>query len=250
MAVTSKLRNRIVGFLIIVSLILLVLPVLLKDQPQTPAQVNEDIIAVDEHGALTDENGGLLSSAETDYATLLAPEDDLKDNPPPLTAPSPDAAPRPASPAPASSAPAASADQTEILTAAKSAQPSAEPQPSARPDTEILRAPAKPAPAPVQSAQKTAPRQSAAAAAPAASGKPSGAYTIQVGVFSQQSNAQNVVKKLQAGRISAFTEKVTINGKEMVRVYAGSGKTQQELQPVLTQVEKLTGAKGRIVSTR
>ena len=244
MAVTSKLRNRIVGFLIIVSLILLVLPVLLKDQPQTPAQVNEDIIAVDEHGALTDENGGLLSSAETDYATLLAPEDDLKDNPPPLTAPSPDAAPRPASSSPASSAPAASADQTEILTAAKPAQP------SARPDTEILRAPAKPAPAPVQSAQKTAPRQSAAAAAPAASGKPSGAYTIQVGVFSQQSNAQNVVKKLQAGRISAFTEKVTINGKEMVRVYAGSGKTQQELQPVLTQVEKLTGAKGRIVSTR
>ena len=60
MAVTSKLRNRIVGFLIIVSLILLVLPVLLKDQPQTPAQVNEDIIAVDEHGALTDENGAPL----------------------------------------------------------------------------------------------------------------------------------------------------------------------------------------------
>ena len=248
MAVTKALRNRIVGFLILLSLILMVLPLLISE-PNTQGvaqQANEDIIAIDKNGALTDENGNILTVAEPDYATLLAPEEDHTTLT--LTAPDPSAAPQlktdntevltaanqPSSPAPVEQL---TAPKQEILTAPQ-VKPAPAPTPS---NTEILRAPAKaePKPAPVASATP----------APTATVPQSG-YTIQVGVFSQQSNAENAVRKLRAGNLTAYTEKVTINGKNMVRVYAGQASSRQALEPVLKQVERLTGAKGKIVSRK
>lgn len=248
MAVTKALRNRIVGFLILLSLILMVLPLLISE-PNTQGvaqQANEDIIAIDKNGALTDENGNILTAAEPDYATLLAPEEDHTTLT--LTAPDPSAAPQlktdntevltaanqPSSPAPVEQL---TAPKQEILTAPQ-VKPAPAPTPS---NTEILRAPAKaePKPAPVASVTP----------APTATVPQSG-YTIQVGVFSQQSNAENAVRKLRAGNLTAYTEKVTINGKNMVRVYAGQASSRQALEPVLKQVERLTGAKGKIVSRK
>ena len=93
---------------------------------------------------------------------------------------------------------------------------------------------------------KPAANKSESAAKPA----DKGAYTVQVGVFSQDSNAQNVVKKLNAAGISSRIEKVKVNGRTLNRVYAGSGNSRSSLQKLLPQIEKLTGAKGKIVNVK
>ena len=54
MALTTALRNRIVGFLIILSLLLIALPALLNTRPQHRAP---DSVAVSSHGAVTEESG-------------------------------------------------------------------------------------------------------------------------------------------------------------------------------------------------
>ncbi len=244
MAVTKTLRNRIVGFLILLSLVLMVMPLLLDKRAAAPAlndSAVQDVIAINENGAFTDGNGNILNSAETDYATLLAPENDLKDNPSALQAPDPAAAPQPATAVRQQSTGAGVSAATEILTAPPKVQQNIATQDS----TEILRAPVR-----SDDKKDTATRGSSAAAGSKVAVNKQGAYTIQVGVFSQQSNAENAMRKLKAGGIEAYSEKVTVNGKTMVRVYAGAGASQQELQSLLGKVEKLTGAKGRIVTRR
>ena len=77
MAFGNKLRNRIVGVLVIVSIILILLPVMMQDRPVPNEPINEKPIAVNEEGAITDENG-LLASQSPDYAELLEPYDDFK----------------------------------------------------------------------------------------------------------------------------------------------------------------------------
>lgn len=264
MSVSKTLRNRIVGGLIIFSLLLLVLPALMDQKDAPKPSANEDIIVVDENGALTDGSGNLLSAVETDYATLLAPEDDM-----PKSESQVDNGPLPSvQPAPQANMGDNVPGGTEILTAPKSkpaetlsAQNKPAPAAAQSSGTEILRAPAKQpakAQAPVEAAKPVQTAQASKPAAPAksselltaAAGTPSGAYTIQVGVFSQTANAENVVRKLKAGSIQAYTEKVTINGKNMVRVYAGSADSQAALQPALKSVEALTGAKGKIIKRK
>ena len=79
MAFGSKLRNRIVGVLVIVSISLILLPVMMQDRPVPNEPINEKPIAVNEDGAITDANG-LLASQSPDYADLLEPYDDLNKN--------------------------------------------------------------------------------------------------------------------------------------------------------------------------
>ena len=66
MAFGNKLRNRIVGVLVIVSIILILLPVMMQDRPVPNEPINEKPIAVNEEGAITDENG--LTTREGVYA--------------------------------------------------------------------------------------------------------------------------------------------------------------------------------------
>ena len=188
---------------------------------------------------ITDENG-LLASQSPDYAELLEPYDDLSKNEEVLNT---------------QPAPAAPAGKVEVLDL-----PDDSPFASANtgkqdlavnnnsPKEEILVA-KKPAPEPKATEKhetKPAVKKSEQAAKPAAKG----AYTVQVGVFSQESNAQNVVKKLNAAGISSRIEKVQVNGRSLNRVYAGSGNSRSALQNLLPQIEKLTGAKGKIVSVK
>lgn len=235
MAFGSKLRNRVVGVLVIVSIILILLPVMMQDRPVPNEPINEKPIAVNENGAVTDENG-LLASQSPDYAELLEPYDDLSNNEEVLTA-----NPAPTTPAgkvevlelPDDSPFAAANTGKQDLSAAANSS-----------NEEILVA-KKPA-AEIKPAEKPVVKKTESAAKPAARGS----FTVQVGVFSQESNAQNVVKKLNAAGISSRIEKVNVNGRTLNRVYAGSANSRSSLQSLLPQIEKLTGAKGKIVSTK
>ncbi len=255
MSVSRTLRNRIVGGLIIFSLLLLILPALIDRRDtavsSSGSSGSDNLIAIDENGALQDDQGRLLINSEPDYATLLAPVDDMPKSTAVQTGSS------------SSAQKTESSSGTELLTDRNTAAapvivetplpaPAATPAPASAPApaaTEILTAKNPPAVSPSPAPAPAARPVSSNTPKAAAGSTPSGAYTIQVGAFSKADNAETMVRKLNAGNIQAYTENITVNGTQMIRVYAGSASSQQALEPLLKSVEQLTGAKGRIVRT-
>ena len=66
MAITKSIRNRLVGVLVILSLILILVPLLNPSQTQDGAQneVDKEAIAITSQGAVTDDNGQLVTVGE------------------------------------------------------------------------------------------------------------------------------------------------------------------------------------------
>lgn len=269
MAISVTLRNRLVGFTIVAATLLIFLPVLLsKEMIKRP---NPDAVAVNEQGAVLDSEGNLVhqSTADTERALNLGQHGELTLSavnsaqgtatgqppvPPPqptttpsrtkteiLTAPAQGSAAQSStaqSSAAQSSTAQGSAAHTEILTAAPkpAAKPQAQPKPQPAPSTEILTA-AKPAPKPAANNDNVI-----------AGTRPTQRYVIQVGVFSQRANAENVVKKITKAGYSVYAIKVNSNGRELYRVYAAQADDRNSLNPILTRVNKLCGTKGTIIN--
>lgn len=271
MAFGRKLRNRLVGLLVLVSLVLILMPMIMK--PEDTYKKSEKSIAVDQNGAVTDTTGRLVENGEHDYSDLLAPVEDNGVNPrdiaaqnsgsqqgaaapaqgapqagaaipappeiKPAQAPAPAAAlnsPRQASGREIHSDPNA---QVEMLKSARKAaqdQASANPKPQAQQDQkgEVLRS------------QRQQPQK--AAAAPAAAQAKAGTYSVQVGVFSNPANAQKIASKLRAAGIAVRTENATLGGKSVVRVLAGSATTREAAQSIASRVSQITGSKANVVA--
>lgn len=70
MAISTSLRNRIVGFLIIASTVLIFLPVILSKDMMT--RENNQAVAVDQNGAIKDKNGQLQIQSTPDLEQALA----------------------------------------------------------------------------------------------------------------------------------------------------------------------------------
>lgn len=254
MAISVGLRNRLVGFTIVAATLLIFLPVILsKDMIKRP---NPDAIAVNEQGAVLDSSGNLVhqGQADTQRALNMGQHGELtlssvnnQNVAGTATGSAPVAPPKPVTTpersktelltAPAvERKPETTTARTEILTA----PPKPATKPAAKPEPEILTA-AKPAPKP--------------AAKPASGGddviagtRPTQRYVIQVGVFSQRTNAENVVNKITKAGYSVYAIKVKSNGRELYRVYAAQSNNRDQLNPVLTRVNKLCGTKGTIIT--
>lgn len=269
MVVATKMRNRIIGFLIIVSFVLILLPLMMSDKKQTP---NNDLIAINQNGAITDTNGQLIQSQEKDYGSLLEPVDDSKNvTPTPLpsagdnssnsqalyntdnqgtveildfptdTAPSQTTtavAPTEQPQRETNNAPhyteelvASNATNTSTATKASNNTVASKPQPSK------AQAQAKPqAQVPVHQAQVTP--------APAVKG----AYTVQVGAFSVVANANKLAETLKQNGISARVAHENVNGKSLYKVYAGSSNNKNELNNLVTRIESIAKIKGKVVA--
>lgn len=78
--------------------------------------------------------------------------------------------------------------------------------------------------------------------------KPKANYVIQVGVFSKKSNADNVVKKISGAGIKVYAVEVNSGGRVLYRVYAGAANNRNDLNDELQKIDKLCGTKGKIVS--
>ena len=262
MAISVGLRNRLVGFTIVAATLLIFLPVILsKDMIKRP---NPDAIAVNEQGAVLDSSGNLVhqGQADTQRALNMGQHGELtlssvnnQNVAGTATGSAPVAPPKPVTTpersktelltAPAvERKPETTTARTEILTA----PPKPATKPAAKPEPEILTA-AKPAPKP---AAKPAPKP---AAKPASGGddviagtRPTQRYVIQVGVFSQRTNAENVVNKITKAGYSVYAIKVKSNGRELYRVYAAQSNNRDQLNPILTRVNKLCGTKGTIIT--
>lgn len=268
MALGSTIRNRIVGFFVIISIVLIALPAMMDNDAER-RQENNQAIAIDKNGAITDENGQLMSNFEPDYATLLEGDDggsstgelSLKGDALQTQPATPSAtdgvlhasgsagngAHSSASSFVDSAAPVSGGGEVLIGSQAQKAPNNS----SARPKVEVL-------------GSKT-PAQNTAQNKVEVLGKPAnvsakkesssdkmaaGSFSVQVGVFSQKDNADRMIANLKAAGIKAFSRNVTINGKSMFRVYAGSGRSRDALKPTLEKVGKITGSKGSIVEVQ
>ena len=254
MAISVGLRNRLVGFTIVAATLLIFLPVILsKDMIKRP---NPDAIAVNEQGAVLDSSGNLVhqGQADTQRALNMGQRGELtlssvnnQNVAGTATGSAPVAPPKPVTTpersktelltAPAvERKPETTTAQTEILTA----PPKPATKPAAKPEPEILTA-AKPAP-------KPAPKPASGGDDVIAGTRPTQRYVIQVGVFSQRTNAENVVNKITKAGYSVYAIKVKSNGRELYRVYAAQSNNRDQLNPILTRVNKLCGTKGTIIT--
>ena len=246
--ISKSLRNRIVGFLVLLSVILIFMPFLMKDD--VVAKKNTDAIAITPEGAVTDNNGQLVSAGEHDYSDLLEPIDDsvAKTQVQPK-ADSPFDALKTKQSDTASSNTVDVAEipddnmfassELEVATPTNSSQSATLPSVSNQTvKSETLKSShSAAADAPKANTQKTAaPKADANALA-------SGNYAAQVGVFSKKAGAQQVISQLKSAGFSPVTQNVNINGKPLIKVYAGTSKNRASVQGICQRVQAKTKIK-------
>lgn len=288
MAISTSLRNRIVGFLIIASTVLIFLPVILSKDMMT--RENNEAVAVDQNGAIKDKNGQLQiqSTPNLEQALALGGQSGTIAAPQMQQQPSAEQnhqlasnnKPSSAQPnkgveilgAPSKnqnasigngivmndfSANSSSKNQAseakraeEILTASRPAQ---KPAPAPAP------APAKPA-APktevlVANNAKKNPPAAPAVQKPTPQGvqvvagtRPSESFAVQVGVFGKKENADNIVKKLKSAGISYYMVADSNGNRTLYRVYGGRSNNRNELNNLVPQINKLCGTQSKVVA--
>lgn len=107
-------------------------------------------------------------------------------------------------------------------------QPKPEPKPVVKPEPKPQPKP-KPEPKPEKPAATT-----------------SGSWAIQLGVFSNVSNAQALVEKLQAVGYQAHLSPKNPKSGQYVRVIVGPETSKDKLTGQIGQLQKITGLKGRV----
>lgn len=105
-------------------------------------------------------------------------------------------------------------------------QPKPEPKPVVKPEPKPV---VKPQPKPEKPAATT-----------------SGSWAIQLGVFSNVSNAQALVEKLQAVGYQAHLSPKNPKSGQYVRVIVGPETSKDKLTGQIGQLQKITGLKGRV----
>lgn len=275
MAISTSLRNKLVGFIIVASTILIFLPVLLsKDMIKKDAPDN-NAVAITQNGALRDANGNLVPQGQpnVEQALNISGQNNalvLTGQAPQRGGPQPELNPNLAAnsnvandnsvemlefsrpqaqnsrpPQALGPAPLPSNKQPEILEAKPKPQNQAK-QP------EILTAKNKPAATNNKPASKPAATSNSSSSASGtkviAGSKPSERFVIQVGVFAKRSNADNVVAKIKKAGISVYAIEVASNNKVLYRVYAGHANSRSALNAQVAQIDKLCGTKSKIVS--
>ena len=274
MAISTSLRNKLVGFIIVASTILIFLPVLLsKDMIKKDAPDN-NAVAITQNGALRDANGNLVPQGQPNVEQALNISG--QNNALVLTGQDPQRGPQPElNPNLAANSNVANDNSVEMLEFSRpQAQNSRPPQalgPAPLPSNkqpeileakpkpqnqakqpEILTAKDKPAATNNKPASKPAATSNSSSSASGtkviAGSKPSERFVIQVGVFAKRSNADNVVAKIKKAGISVYAIEVASNNKVLYRVYAGHANSRSALNAQVAQIDKLCGTKSKIVS--
>ena len=287
MSITKNIRNRVVGILVVISIVLILLPFLNMNGKDTPKPQDDNAIAINQNGAVTDTNGQLVTagssdSVETNYSDMLeAPIDDTKGSNNALSNVQKDAPA--ASPFDALNTNNASASNTTVNSNQASsdlevpndnmfasanletATPTGAKNSATNSSTLPSASSATVSPAPKQNTIKTEtlkssrvqanqntvankPKPQAPANTAPKSNLVSGTFAAQIGVFSQKSYVTENVAKLKKAGFNAQTQSVNINGKSMVRVFAGTSKTRQGADAICRSAKAKVGLDCRILS--
>lgn len=278
MSISSGLRNRLLGFAIVISGVIILLPLVLsKDvlQRQDP-----QAIAVNSQGAIYDEHGNLTYQSSPDLEGVLNIQSGANPNAEQVYTssrnelPSTNIGDSAANLAEASSdnsvemlefsagglenqdrdmgRPVASSE--EILTAERS-EIAVQPKP-VTPKEETLTVNSKPVeqtqppkpPIGNSIGNSAAPTKDQDGSKVIAGTKPKANYTIQVGVFSKKANVDNLVKNISQAGINVYAVEVKTGDRTLYRVYAGSANNRNDLNDELKRIEKIVNAKVRIVA--
>ena len=214
------LKQRLVGAVVLVALGVIFIPMLLEGPDDTL------VPELDELPELVDPAPSrpldafptmdtLPASPDTSVlAADAAPDSEPRPEPEPL--PEPEAAPEPEA-------------EPEVQAAPGAAQSRAQPSPAAEP------APPEPPPAPQEPA------------AEAAAG-PLGSWVVQVGSFSNESNAVGLRDKLRQGGFTTQVEKVRVSGKTHYRVRVGPFLERDEAEQKRNQLADKFKLSGRVLS--
>jgi DedD protein len=128
--------------------------------------------------------------------------------------------------------------------------PEFQPEPESEPEPEVQAAPAaaesrvQPSPAAEPAAPAPAPQEPAAE--PAAG--PLGSWVVQVGSFSNESNAVGLRDKLRQGGFTTQVEKVRVSGKTHYRVRVGPFLERDEAEQKRNQLADKFKLSGRVLS--
>lgn len=214
------LKQRLVGAVVLVALGVIFIPMLLEGPDDTL------VPELDELPELVDPAPSrpldafptmdtLPASPDTSVlAADAAPDSEPRPEPEPL--PEPETAPEPEA-------------EPEVQAAPGAAQSRAQPSPAAEP------APPEPPPAPQEPA-----------AEPAAG--PLGSWVVQVGSFSNESNAVGLRDKLRQGGFTTQVEKVRVSGKTHYRVRVGPFLERDEAEQKRNQLADKFKLSGRVLS--
>lgn len=246
---SKSLRNRIVGFLVLLSVILIFMPFLMKDD--VVAKKNADAIAITPEGAVTDNNGQLVSAGEHDYSDLLDPIDDSVAK----------TQVQPKADSPFDALKSSKTDNTSGITAADipddnmfassdlevatpisaSSNVTLPSVSNQSPKSETLKS--SHANVPAATPNVKTPKEKAPAQKNDSNALASGNYAAQVGVFSKKTGAQQVINQLKSAGFSPITQNVNINGKPLIKVYAGTSKNRAAVQGICQRVQAKTSIK-------
>lgn len=246
---SKSLRNRIVGFLVLLSVILIFMPFLMKDD--VVAKKNADAIAITPEGAVTDNNGQLVSAGEHDYSDLLDPVDDSVAK----------TQVQPKADSPFDALKSSKTDNTSGITAADipddnmfassdlevatpisaSSNVTLLSVSNQSPKSETLKS--SHANVPAATPNVKTPKEKAPAQKNDSNALASGNYAAQVGVFSKKTGAQQVINQLKSAGFSPVTQNVNINGKPLIKVYAGTSKNRAAVQGICQRVQAKTSIK-------
>ena len=265
MSISKSLRNRLIGFLVIISLIMIIVPAMM-DPRQVYVQ-DEDAIAVNDQGAILDKNGQLVSPAEHDYTDLLAPEDDTLSstgNVPAIPVPNNNNAPLITSnasqpqeelevpddnmfgPAPAIiDAQPLNSQKDQSLYSSSQTQ---EVLPSAHSTSQSPKKSETSASNVKQNIAQNKPAASTPKNSNTNSVKANGEFALQVGVFSNKNNADSVLAKLKMSGYKPVTQVINVNGKSAVRIYAGFANSREAAKSLASEIQSRTGYKCNVVS--
>ncbi|MBR1612879.1 MAG: SPOR domain-containing protein [Succinivibrio sp.] len=251
MNLSKSLKNRIVGILVLLSIVLIFIPALMSRENTDPAQSNVQSIAITKDGAVTDERGQLVSANERDYSDLLDPIDDTvvtpsKESPFEIAKNNASkdnkkqenfelAVPELEDAIPTNTAYASEALKTqETLTSKKQtvAQNNS--------NTEVLRSnnsKNNQKPAATNSRNNTPKKQTSSNVLS------SGSYAAQYGVFSQQKGVDTAVANLKKLGFAPVTQRVNVNGKDVIKVYAGVSKDRKQAMAIVQKCSDKTKTK-------
>ena len=224
----KRARRRLVGAIVLVSVVAVVLPMVLDSEPKRTGQSVDIQIPSPDSGEFKPQAGAPGSSsakavpeappkAEPVKPETTAKAEAAKSDP----SPKPDVVAKAETPAPMKAEPLASDRATPAATEASQGSPKA--------------AADKPKDAASKSAKSTASAKSA-----------NGAYVVQVAALADPNKAKDLEKRMASAGVKTYTEVITTQAGEVTRVRAGPYATRDAAEKARAQLKK-AGLEGKIV---
>lgn len=210
----ERIKQRLVGAVVLVSLVVIFAPMLLEDEPVVEHGIHKSNIPARSRGLEQFRSG-----------VLPAPGQYL--------GPPPEPAPIAVSSAPAPSSTTVGTEPAPEPTSAMAARP--EGPVSSVPPAAVSQVPATkpPAPAVPPPAKRPKPRVGVSA------------WVVQLGAFAKRDNADSLVKRLRQDHQEAFMEQVEIGDRVLFRVRVGPELDHKRAEAMLAAVRKILGAQAQ-----